>query len=103
MSEKPKPTAASQSVTNSSQPLVLATASDWVVPGSVIGDSICGSGIKSSFTSVQVLKSDEIGSVVREGRMENPIEVCNDSDEGELSCHLALANSDNYSVDGMNE
>ena len=30
-------------------PITLATASDWVVPGSVIGDSIIASGVNSSF------------------------------------------------------
>ena len=41
-----------------------------------------------------MLNSDEIGSVVREGRMENPIEVCDDSDE-------CLSENEEYSVDGM--
>ena len=79
-------------VMKSSQPVVLATASDWVVPGSVMrsvfSDMKDGS---NQFSSVHVLKSDEIGAIVREGRRENPIDICDDSDEGELSCHEDLA------------
>ena len=41
------------------QPITLATASDWVVPGSVIGDSIIASGVKSSFAAVRLLKSNQ--------------------------------------------
>ena len=85
----PKPTAVMQ-------PITLATASDWVVPGSVIGDSIIASGVNSSFASVRVLKSEEIGSLVREGGMKNPIDICGNSDEAELSCDEVLSKTDKY-------
>ena len=38
---------------------------------------------------------------MREGAMENPIDICDDSDEGELSCHESLMEAEKYSVDGM--
>ena len=85
------------------QPITIATASDWVVPGTIIGDSITASGVNSSFDSVRMLKSEEIGSLDREGAMKNPIEICDDSDEGELNCDEVVSKSDNYSVDGVNE
>ena len=36
------------------QPITIATASDWVVPGTIIGDSITASGVNSSFDSVRM-------------------------------------------------
>ena len=88
----------------SSQPVVLATASDWVVPGSVMRSAISDMKDGSNqFTSVRLLKSDEIRAIVREGRRENPIDICDDSDEGDLSCDEELSNSENKSVEGMDE
>ena len=57
------------------QPITLATASDWVVPGSVIGDSIIASGVNSSFASVRVLKSEEIGCIARKGGMRSCLKL----------------------------
>ena len=79
-----------KAVTNCSQPLVLATASDWIVPGNIISSAINES--KKEVSSVRLLNPKEIGSVVREGMKENPIDVCEDLDEEELKC------SENFSV-----
>ena len=97
---KPKATT-QQLATNTAQPVMLATASEWIVPGSVISDRTIASGVKSSFAEVRVLKSEEIGSVVREGGMENPIDLCDEYDEAELKCDEKLSKCDEYSVDGM--
>ena len=43
---------------------------------------------------------DEIGSVIREGRLENPIEVCDDSDVEALKCDESLVKAEKYSVEG---
>ena len=43
-----------------------------------------------------MLKTDEIGVVVREGKVENPIEVYDDSDED-------TSKFEKYSVDGMDD
>ena len=82
-----------ESVTNHSQPLILATASDWVMPGSVMRSAIYDvKKEEKSVYSIRLLKSDEIGVVVREGKLENPIEVYDDSDEGDLSCDEGTSN-----------
>jgi hypothetical protein len=39
--------------------------------------------------------------MVREGGMENPIDICDDSDEGELNCGESLVEAEKYSIDGM--
>ena len=62
--------------TNCSQPLVLAKASDWIMHGGVMSAAIYGE--KKPSSTVRKLKSEEIGSVVREGMKENPIDVCDD-------------------------
>ena len=62
---------APQPVTNCSQPLVLATASDWVMTGSDMRKAIYGMKEEpTSLSSVRLLTSEEIGTVVREGRKE---------------------------------
>ena len=52
---------------------------------------------------VRVLKAEEIGALVREGGMKNPIDICDDSDKAELSCDEKLSKCDDYSVNGMSE
>ena len=88
-----------ESEPKTTQPLILATASDWVVRGNVVSSAIYDKDVRE----VRMLKSEEIGSVVMEGRMENPIEVCDDSDEEKLKCDDSLVNVDNYSVDVMTQ
>ena len=55
----------------------------------------------TSLSAVRLLTSEEMGPVVREGRKENPIDVCDDSDE-ELNCSKDLIEADKYSIDGTN-
>ena len=53
-------------VTNCSQPLVLATASDWVMSGSDMRTAIFDvKKEEKTLSSVRVLRPEEIGSVVR--------------------------------------
>ena len=52
-------------------------------------------------TSVRLMHPTEIGVVVREGGVENPIEVCDDSDDGGMQCNESIPESDKYSIDGM--
>ena len=62
-----------KAVMNVTQPLVLATASDWVLSGSDMSRVIYDVRKEEKSTSaVRLLNSDELGNVVREGRMENP-------------------------------
>ena len=86
------------------QQLTLATASDWVMSGSELTRSI--HAIKKeekTSASVRLMHPDEIGSVIREGRLENPIEVCDDSDVEPLKCDESLVKAEKYSVDGYEE
>ena len=86
------------------QPLILATASDWVMSGSAMSASIYDvKKEKNPLPSVRLLNTNEIGSVEREGKRENPIDVCDDSDEAELNYDEHLVESRKYSVDGMAE
>ena len=72
----PKVYSAKQS---SNQPLVLASASAGILPGFTLNDRhVMQSSVNSSYVSL--MNPNEIGSVVREGVMENPIEVLDDSD-----------------------
>ena len=83
------------------QPLMLATVSDWVMSGYDMNRSIYSvKKEEKSMSSVQLLKPDMIGEVVREGRAENPIDICDDSDEGELSCNEVLTEVKKESIDG---
>ena len=82
---------------NTPQPLMLATASDWVMSGSVMREAIYGA--KSVSSSVRLLKPEELGSVVREGMKENPIDVCDMSDDECLKSEKQKS-YDVYSVDG---
>ena len=84
-------------ITNCSQPLILATASDWVMSGSVMREAIYGA--KSVSSSVRLLKPEELGSVVREGMKENPIDICDMSDDECLKSEKQKS-YDVYSVDG---
>ena len=72
-------------VTNCSQPLVLATASDWVVPGSVMSSAIydCKQELSSK---VELLQPESVGSMVRGSVKEDPIHICSDSDDEFLKC-----------------
>ena len=82
----------------------MATASDWIVPGNIISSAINES--KKEVSYVRLLSPKEIGTVVREGMKENPIDVC-DSDEEDLKCDEKFSvdkevkDPDVYSVDGM--
>ena len=81
--------------------LTLATASDWVMCGSELSRSIQAVKKEEKTTaSVRLMYPDEIGSVIREGRLENPIEVCDDSDVEQLKCDESLVKSEKYSVEG---
>ena len=51
--------------------------------GGVMSAAIYGE--KKPSSTVRKLKSEEIGSVVREGMKENPIDVCDDSDNEQYS------------------
>ena len=50
--------ATQQPITNWSQPLILAKASDWVVPGFIMSESI--KATKKSSSNVSLLKPEEI-------------------------------------------
>ena len=77
---------------------------DWVMSGSAMSSAIYAvKKEEKPLSNIRLLKSEEIDFVVREGRVENPIEVCDDSDEGGLSCDESLSNNAKYSVSGMNE
>ena len=83
---------------------VFAKASDWVVPGFIMSESI--NGTKKSSSNVSLLKPEELTATYREGRKENPIDVCDDSDEESLKCsekyeiNQEVNNTDTFSVDG---
>ena len=88
----------------SAQPLVLATASDWVVRGSVMSNAMRLGNHTSSVSSVQLLKPEEITNTMLEGKAENPIEVYDDdADKLELNCGENLDKNDNYSVVSVSE
>ena len=64
---------------SSNQPLVLASASAGILPGFTLNDRhVMQSSVNSSYVSL--MNHNEIGRIVREGVMENPIEVVDDSD-----------------------
>ena len=67
-----------KSVTNVSQPLALATASNWVVPGNLIQSAI--DETKKESASVNILPSGQIGLLSRGSVKNDPIDVCSDSD-----------------------
>ena len=56
----------------------------------------------NSLSSVRLLTSEEMSHVVCEGRKENPIDVCDDSDE-DLKCSEKLIKSETRSIDGVDE
>ena len=79
------------------QQLTLVTASDWVMSGSELSKSIRDvKKEEKTSPSVRLMHPNELGSVIREGKLENPIEVCDDSDE-------CLSEAEEYSVDGMGD
>ena len=68
-----------KSLTELTRPLVLASASAGVLPGFILNDRhVMQSSVNSSYVSL--MKPNEIGRVVREGVLENPIEVLDESD-----------------------
>ena len=56
----------------------------------------------TSLSSVRLLTSEQLVDVVREGRKENPINVCDECDE-ELKCTEDLIKAETYSIDGLAE
>ena len=63
------------------QQVTLATASDWVMSGATLINSFNPhQKEENTSASVRLMQPNEITSVIREGKLENPIEVCDDSD-----------------------
>ena len=79
------------------QPLILASASAGLLPKVVLdGRCFMQSSVNSAYVSL--LNPNEISRSVREGVMENPIEVADDSDNetvklGENECHDQRSNA----------
>ena len=89
------------------RPVVLASASAGILPGFMLDDRyVMQSSVNSA--SVSLLKSEELGAVVREGHKENPIDVDDDDDSSENEFVWSedvkpkTENAvDHYSVDGV--
>ena len=103
--QKPESVASKQAV-ECSKPLVLATASDWVMSGSVMRSAIYDNkqAVKiEGGSEVRLLTGSEIANISREGMKENPIDVCDESDDEKLGCGESMSGADKYSVDGQND
>ena len=91
--------------TNCSQPLVLATASDWVASGKVVTSAIYD--IKKEGSYVELMTPEKIGSFARGLVKDDPIDVYDDSDKDELKVDkkkLSIKKEKSYdvfSVDGL--
>ena len=82
------------------RPVVLASASAGLLPGFVLDDRyVMQSSVNSA--CVSLLKPNELGRVVIEGHVENPINVDDDS-ETEFVEPKDEKSVDHYSVDGVN-
>ena len=92
-------------VTNVSQPLVLATASDWVIPGNFMGSAIYDA--KKDRSQVELLAPESIKPFTYRLIKEDPIDVFDDSDDEKLTCDEKLDEKGSekdyevFSVDGM--
>ena len=86
-----------ESEPKTTQPLILATASDWVVSGSLMSSAIYNvKKEESSASSVHLLQTEELSVVEREGKVGNPIEVYDESDND-------TTNFEKYSVSGLED
>ena len=114
-----------KSLMEQSSRLVLASASAGILPSFVMDDR-CFMQASVNSAAVSLLKPNEIGAIVREGMKENPIDVCDESDDekektaadeknvsttpcgrphGDEVCKFCIDSglADVYSIDGMDQ